>query len=276
MPRVSTIPRPSQSAADASVYRSSEFGIMKTKEHGFVTVSRGQLGALVFALTFPTLLTFTYFVLLADFPAGVQQAVYAAGKTIQFVFPAAWVLLVLRERMTWQWPGLRGVWEGIGFGTLVLVAMVGLYFGWLKPSGHLQGLASQVIDKVRGLGLDSLWKYAATGVFYALGHSLLEEYYWRWFVFGQLSGTIPWTLAILVSSAGFMAHHVVLLATFFGWGSPLTYLFSLAVALGGAVWAWLYATSRSLLGPWLSHMLVDVAIFVIGYDLVRGLFQAAP
>ncbi|MHB8968943.1 MAG: CPBP family intramembrane glutamic endopeptidase [Pirellulaceae bacterium] len=249
---------------------------MKTNEREFATASRGQLGALVFALTFPTLLTFTYFVLLADFPAGVQQAVYAAGKTIQFVFPAAWVLLVFRTRMTWQWPGLRGVWEGLGFGTLVLVAMVGLYFGWLKPSGQLQGLSGQVIDKVRDLGLDSLWEYAATGVFYALGHSLLEEYYWRWFVFGQWQRDHSRTLAILVSSAGFMAHHVVLLATFFGWGSPLTYLFSLAVALGGAVWAWLYATSRSLLGPWLSHMLVDVAIFVIGYDLARGLLQAAP
>jgi membrane protease YdiL (CAAX protease family) len=248
---------------------------MKTHERGLTMVPRGQRAALVFAVTFPTLLTFTYFVLLADFPSGVQQAVYAAGKTIQFVFPAAWVFLVLRERISWQWPGPRGVWKGIGFGAFVLVAMVGLYFGWLKPSGHLQGLASQVMDKVHDLGLDSPWKYAATGVFYALGHSLLEEYYWRWFVFGQLRRSSSMTLAILVSSAGFMAHHVVLLATFFGWGSPLTYLFAFAVALGGAVWAWLYATSRSLLGPWLSHMLVDVAIFVIGYDLVRSLFQAA-
>ena len=108
-----------------------------------------------------------------------------------------------------------------------------------------------------------------------LAHSLLEEYYWRWFVFGQLYKNWSLSLAILVSSVGFMAHHVVLLATFFGWGSPLTYLFSFGVAIGGAFWAWLYASSRSLLGPWLSHMLVDVAIFLIGYDLVRGLFRAA-
>ena len=80
---------------------------------------------------------------------------------------------------------------------------------------------------------------------------------------------------IVISSVGFMAHHVILLSVYFGWGSPLTYLFSLAVAVGGAFWAWLFAASRSLLGPWLSHMLVDAAIFLIGYDLVRGLFVAA-
>jgi membrane protease YdiL (CAAX protease family) len=48
-------------------------------------------------------------------------------------------------------------------------------------------------------------------------------------------------------------------------------VFSLAVAVGGAVWAWLYDFSRSLIGPWLSHMLVDIGIFVIGYDLARDI-----
>ena len=44
--------------------------------------------------------------------------------------------------------------------------------------------------------------------------------------------------------------------------------FSASVAIGGAVWAWLYDRSGSLLGPWLSHILIDAAIFIIGYDLI--------
>ena len=75
----------------------------------------------------------------------------------------------------------------------------------------------------------------------------------------------------MVSSLGFMAHHVILLATFLGWDSPLAYLFALAVAIGGAVWAWIYSWSGALLGIWLSHMLIDAAVFLIGYDLVRGI-----
>ncbi len=64
-----------------------------------------------------------------------------------------------------------------------------------------------------------------------------------------------------------MAHHVILLASYFGWTSPITYVFSGGVAIGGVVWAFLYEYSGSLLGPWLSHALIDAAIFTVGYDL---------
>ena len=58
-----------------------------------------------------------------------------------------------------------------------------------------------------------------------------------------------------------------------GFSSPATWLFSVCVAVGGAMWAWLYERTGSLLGPWLSHLLVDAAIFAIGYDLVRHTFN---
>jgi membrane protease YdiL (CAAX protease family) len=45
---------------------------------------------------------------------------------------------------------------------------------------------------------------------------------------------------------------------------------SLGVAVGGAVWARLYDRSGSLLGPWLSHLLVDAAIFFVGYELLAA------
>ena len=127
-------------------------------------------------------------------------------------------------------------------------------------------------EKIADLGLDAGWKFAALGVFYSLVHSLLEEYYWRWFVFDQLKRLIPLWWAMVISSIGFMAHHVLVVGEFFGWGSPLTWLLSLAVATGGVFWAWLYHRSDSLLGPWLSHLLVDAAIFGIGYDVAAPLF----
>jgi membrane protease YdiL (CAAX protease family) len=43
----------------------------------------------------------------------------------------------------------------------------------------------------------------------------------------------------------------------------------LGIAIGGAAWAWVYDRSKSLYGPWLSHLIVDAAIFWIGFDLVR-------
>ncbi len=231
-------------------------------------------GTMAFALLFPTLLTWAYFVLLARFPSGWQQAVYGAGKLLQFGFPLLWVLL-LQASPSWPWSGWRrsgwrGVGWGLAFGSLVFLLMWLLCRLWLQPAGYLAGVEQQAIQKVRDLGLDHVGTYAATAVFYALAHSLLEEYYWRWFVFGQLQTRIGRGGAIALSSVGFMAHHVILLGTFFGWRSPLGYLCSVGVAIGGAVWAWIYCESRSLLGPWLSHMLIDAAIFLIGYQLVSS------
>ena len=234
---------------------------------------KADVCAIVAALFFPTLVTLVYFVWLTDFTT-FKQVSYAVGKLLQFAFPLVWVFLIARQRPKWQQFAGRGMGVGIGFGLLVVGAMLGLYWGWLLPSGFFTAaIKEEIVDKIHGFGITHVWLYAALGVFYALIHSLLEEYYWRWFVFGQLQKHVALAPAILISSLGFMAHHVILLAVYFGWDSPATYLFSLAVAIGGGVWAWIYSRGNSLLGPWLSHLLVDAAIFIIGYDLARDLFS---
>jgi membrane protease YdiL (CAAX protease family) len=48
----------------------------------------------------------------------------------------------------------------------------------------------------------------------------------------------------------------------------MTYGLSLCVAAGGVIWAVLYRRYGTLLGPWLSHALVDAAIFAIAYQMV--------
>jgi len=230
--------------------------------------------AVLLALTLPTLVTWLYFVVLADHPAGIQQTAYSIGKGLQFALPVVWVLAVQRQRLRFRPPGTKGLTESVAFGVFVMVAMSVLFHVWLLPAGYLDAAREAIRQKVLGFGADTLWKYIALGTFYSACHSFLEEYYWRWFVFGQLRRMIPLTAAVLVSSLAFMAHHVLVLATFFGWSSPATYIFSLAVAVGGVVWAWIYHRSQSLYGPWLSHLFVDAGIFTIGYYLVKDLLGA--
>jgi uncharacterized protein len=229
--------------------------------------------AVAFALVFPAVLTWVYFVALAHSAAGVQQTAYAVGKTVQFVFPVVWLLAVERRRVAWSWPNLAGISQGLWFGLAVFVAAVAVYHLGLKSTGLLEATGNEVQAKITGFGIRSPLAYLVMAAFYCVIHSLLEEYYWRWFVFGRLQGMMPWIAAVAVSSLGFMAHHVIVLASYFGWQSPATYVFSLAVAVGGAFWAWLYHRSGSLYGPWLSHLLIDAAIFAVGYDLVRPLFR---
>ena len=118
-----------------------------------------------------------------------------------------------------------------------------------------------------GLGFDSPGAYVGLGIFYSLIHSFMEEYYFRWFVFGRLRHLIRFAPAALVSALAFMAHHVIVLYVFFG-ASIHTLFLSLCIAVGGVIWAWQYERSRSLLGSWMSHLLVDAGIFLVGYHML--------
>lgn len=223
--------------------------------------------AIVFALVLPSVVTLVYFVWADRFSAGIQQAIYSIAKVVQFGFPAVWVLAVLKHRPHWHRPITRGLGMGVIFGLAVAGAMVALYMLWLRDSDLFRPAQAEIVDKIQGMQLAKPWRFGLLGVFYSLVHSLLEEYYWRWFVFGQLRRYCSLGFAIGVSSLGFAAHHVIVLATYFGVTEPVVWLFSAAIAVGGAVWAWLYERSGSLLGPWMSHLIVDAAIFAIGYSI---------
>lgn len=235
-------------------------------------VPRGaDLVAVLAAMVYPSVLTWVYFVALRHWPAAFQQTAYGLGKTIQFVLPVFWVLMIQRRRSARLRLSPAGLAEGLFFGLAVFLLALALYYAWLQPASVLQAAGERIEAKLIGFGVRGPAGYFVLAAFYSLIHSFLEEYYWRWFVFGQLRGLISWPAAVGASSVAFMAHHVILLGTYFGWSSPVAWLFSLGVAVGGAYWAWLYHRSRSLYGPWLSHLLVDAAIFAIGYNLVRPL-----
>jgi membrane protease YdiL (CAAX protease family) len=139
----------------------------------------------------------------------------------------------------------------------------------LRDAAAFSSAADLIRNKIGGYGIDSVWEYAILAGFYCVFHSLLEEYYWRWFVFRQLRRLVPLWPAIIISALGFMGHHVIVLAEFFKETLWLAWLLSSAVAVGGVFWAWLYERTGSIFGPWLSHFLIDAGIFWIGYDLIR-------
>lgn len=223
--------------------------------------------AVVFALILPSLVTLAYFIWAKGSAAAVQQTVYAVAKVIQFAFPVVWVAFIQRNGLKFGLKSTRGVGLGLLFGLATFVAALALYHGWLKSTEFFLVGREAMLEKISDLGVTESWKFIALGVFYSLIHSLLEEYYWRWFVFRQLKCLISLWPAIVISSLGFMAHHVIVIGTYFGFFSAATWLLSLAVAVGGVFWAWLYHRTDSLLGPWVSHLIIDAAIFIMGYDI---------
>jgi membrane protease YdiL (CAAX protease family) len=233
--------------------------------------------ALLFAMVFPTLMAWWYFVALessGQLASGgnpLMTAAYAVGKVIQFGFPLAWVWGVDRQRPRPAAPSLQGLGWGLGFGAVVVAGMFAIYFGFLRHSPWLAGTPAKVRGKIHEFGLETPAAFVIFAVFLSVIHSLMEEYYWRWFVFGRLRRYVSLGSALLLSSVAFMGHHVVVLAVFFpGKFAELALPFSLGVAVGGGVFAWLYERTGSLYSPWVGHILIDAAIMVVGYDLVFG------
>jgi hypothetical protein len=230
---------------------------------------RYQLTGLVFALVFPSLMTWVYFVALSGRrEAGVA---YLIGKIVQFGFPLVWLRWVEGRWFRLARPSIKGLALASIFGAFVVALMLTVYLAGLRGSPMLAGAASEIRHKLEPFGLATPVGFLLLAAFYCVAHSLLEEYYWRWYVFGRLRDQTHPALAALISSLGFMAHHVILVYRFIGGSGGAVILFSLSVAGGGAVWAWIYHRNGSLYGPWWSHGMVDAALMLIGYDLLGGL-----
>jgi len=227
---------------------------------------------LLVALTFPTLITWVYFYAMAG--SETVRWIYSGSKVLQFSLLIPWYLYCRREAAQTSndaspsgWPKWKGIQAGVVFALAVVAIGVLLYVGVLRDSSLMTPAAEQIRGKLADMGAASPLGYLGLSVFLAGIHSLLEEGYWRWFVYGGLRQRMPVPLANGISSLGFMAHHFLVLAAFFPGQWTWIAVFSLAVAVGGAAWAWLYQRTGSLVGPWLSHLIVDAGILAIGYDL---------
>ncbi len=224
---------------------------------------------LLIAVLYPTVFTLIYFVALEQMPALAQQAVYLVGKAIQFVVLPwlCWAAVRNREK---GWPklsaeaGIYGLTSGIVIAAFIILP--GVY--WLIPSGFFAEVSGIMRLKLLGFGLDTPTKFAALAIFYSVVHSGLEEFYWRWFVDRRLRSLVGPTWSLVLSSVGFALHHVVVIAVYLGWTNPLTYLASAAVGVGGAYWAWCDRRCHSITPSWISHALVDAALFYVGWQML--------
>jgi membrane protease YdiL (CAAX protease family) len=237
---------------------------------------------LAFTLVFPTVLAYGYFVAFANDPTPEGQpwdgrqagpnlaalALWTTAKVVQILLPVAWLGLTDPAVLRWQWPDWRALVPGVVFSLLVMAAMFGLYFGLLRDGPVLKLNPDGLRRKVVEFGLQTPQWFLLFAILISLAHSLLEEYYWRWFLFGRLRRQMPVMAAAILSSVGFLAFHVIDLAKLFPgrfWTVALP--LGLCVGVGGVVWCWLYQRTGTIASPWISHLLVDLAMFAVGYDL---------
>ncbi len=226
--------------------------------------------ALVPALVVPLLGSLIYFVWVPEGALG--QAAYTLTKIFTLVYPLFFLgrigvegLTRRREHQRASWSSLRSV-ALAGLGSGVLIAGLGVAL-MLTPLGDLvrQG-AGAATDKADALGFRE--HFVLFAVFISVVHSGLEEYYWRFFVYGQLREKCRRWVAHGIAAVAFAAHHLVLTLQFFSVG--LAVFMAVAVAVGGLLWSVMYERQGTVLGGWLSHLCVDAFLMFVAYQLVMG------
>ena len=217
------------------------------------------------AAVVPFLSSLFYFVIFSE--SALAQAIYSGTKLFTLIWPFVVYRYLLRVKLP-TFPLLRradqGVVWGVASGLAVSILLVGLYLS--TALGDVVVAAAPAI-RAKATTLGILGYYVPFAIFLACFHSLIEEYYWRWFVYGEIRGLIGNGFrAHLLAALAFSLHHMVIATQFF----PLLYglLFGLSVGVGGVLWSALYEKTNSLLGSWISHIIVDLCILGVGYNLI--------
>ncbi len=228
--------------------------------------------AVLFTAALPSAIAWLRFVVLGgeDASPALRMAVDAIGRITALVFPLLFMIL-------WEPPPVAptvaardGPLLGLAFGLVVAAGIFALYYGWLRSSPLMRSAPAQVVAVLQQMGADQLPGYLLLTLIIVVGNSLMEEYYYRWFIFGRLRRLPAAAGGDRRERSGL---HVAP-------RHPLEPLPAGAILdVDGpalpvrrrrrALWAWLYARTGSLYAPWLSHAVIDAAIFVVGWDLMH-------
>jgi membrane protease YdiL (CAAX protease family) len=183
------------------------------------------------------------------------------------LLPVVWLLFVERRRISFSRPSFGGLAGGAALGALIAAAIFGAYFGF--AGGWIDRAEVRALAADKGLARKAL--FIPMAFYWVFVNSALEEYVWRWFVFGKCRAVaqklrLPVSAAIVASALFFTLHHVIAMRALFDW--RVTALGCSGVFVGGAIWAWAYERWRSIWPCWVSHIMADAPIFVIGWRLI--------
>lgn len=203
-----------------------------------------------------------YFDLLADFPIG--KIFYLLTKILLVALPVIFWRFYKTEVKQYKANIKKSLLFGLIIGVTTCIIIYTFYF--LSPE-LVASSSAGITAKVYELKIENF--FIPFAIFLSVVHSLLEEFYWRFFVFRGLQIKMNYRLAAAISSLGFASHHFVVLKEMFPvWA---TVIFGIAVGLAGYVWCEIYQRTGSLKGAWLAHAMADMAIMSLGYMMMNGI-----
>lgn len=202
------------------------------------------------------------------FPGPLGSAIYALAKGWLLLLPLLWTLCIDRRPplsviKTSKSSHQVGMVIGAALGLVIALAVV-LIFLLLHKTIGIDAMTLKHVASTAGFGTPI--SFLLLGLYLSLINALLEEYVWRWFTYRAAASIFSQAAAVPLSALFFTFHHIVVLAAYFPlW---LTFICSTGVFIGGCTWSYCFARFHSLWPGYLSHVIVDVAIMYVGWQLL--------
>ncbi|MCD4656612.1 MAG: CPBP family intramembrane metalloprotease [Planctomycetes bacterium] len=220
---------------------------------------KNNIIAVCLTMILPSVFSICYFVFTTE--QSFAQILYSTSRFLLVLLPIVWVIFVDKQRFPLIRFKTNGLFAGVLSGFFIGAVILAFYFFVFKNILDF----SMLRFKAEQLGFSGN-NFFIVAIFITLINSLVEEYYWRWFAFSKLRSVISSRKAMIISALGFSFHHLIVLITYFGMAYGI--LFSFGTFIGGVVWAYFYDRYDSILPCIVSHIIVDVAVMIVGYDVL--------
>lgn len=194
---------------------------------------------------------------------GVLRPGYALKSAIKIALFLGLPLLFGPRKTSlalFRFPGKK-LLPALSLGLGVYGVILGGYFlvsNWFDFSGIADSLTQNA-----GVNADN---FLYVSLYISFANSLLEEFFFRGYLFTNLKTLASRPFAYLFSALAFAAYHVAMML---GWFSPVLFLLVMAgLTVGGVLFNWLNEKLGTLYGSWLVHMFANFAINTIGFLLL--------
>ncbi len=197
---------------------------------------------------------------------GVIRPGYAAKSAIKILLFLGLPLLVAKCSAGITLKGLfrfqrRGFLTALLLGMGVYGVILGGYF-LVRNFFDFSGIAG-TLSQNAGVNRDN---FLFVSLYISFVNSLLEEFFFRGFLFMNLKSTAGSAFAHGFSSIIFAVYHVAMMV---GWFSPVLFILVMAgLAAGGMIFNAMNEKLGSVYPSWLTHMCANFAINTIGFMLM--------
>jgi len=155
---------------------------------------------------------------------------------------------------------LKNLRLGFLFGFISMGIVIGSFF-LFRPFIDVDSIMTDLVER-QEITKDI---FLFIALYITFGNSLLEEFYFRGFLFLQMYEKGSKRFAYLFSALLFALYHVAIFAAWFNIGIMLLALLGLFAV--GLLLNWLNLKSKNFLNSWTLHIMADIGVMVVGFYL---------